>query len=307
LIVALPRIEAESLLIQIAEQVERFHADIGAFDAALQEAPEVFNPVSVNIPLHVLTGMVNDLMRVFPRQSVVAAMMVGVEHGPLLDMLPNGLLHFFRKRPFDDAGTDFPIPFQHSHDDGFADFPELLLRFEGFPLLEVHVSRKAPDIGFIRFDRAGEFLVEAPTVQRQANPVHHEPASFLCDTQAASDFIRRHAVLGVDDHPDCTEPLAERDGTILKDSPDLDAELLPAALAVPQAARGHKGHLPAFAAWTGGPVRPAQLGHELDTDLLLSEVSDRFGEGLGKGLFSHGVLRSCYIHSTKEAMLSQVC
>ncbi len=39
---------AEHLLVQIAEQMERFHADISAFQLALEQAPKVFESVGVN-------------------------------------------------------------------------------------------------------------------------------------------------------------------------------------------------------------------------------------------------------------------
>src|SRR5208337_888968 len=47
-------VEAEYLLVQVPEQMEGFHAHIGALDSALKETPEVFEPVSVNLPVNVL-------------------------------------------------------------------------------------------------------------------------------------------------------------------------------------------------------------------------------------------------------------
>src|SRR5205823_1726028 len=48
-IVAGALIEAAHLLIHIAEQVERVHADVGAFDRPLQQAPEVFQAVGMDL------------------------------------------------------------------------------------------------------------------------------------------------------------------------------------------------------------------------------------------------------------------
>jgi len=45
------KIIAEHLLIQIPKQMERLHADIGAFQLALKQTPEVFESVSVNLPV----------------------------------------------------------------------------------------------------------------------------------------------------------------------------------------------------------------------------------------------------------------
>ena len=55
-------IEAESLLVEIPEQVKWFDTNVGAFDAALQETPVVLHPISVHCALCVTNGMVNDLV-----------------------------------------------------------------------------------------------------------------------------------------------------------------------------------------------------------------------------------------------------
>src|SRR5439155_21053144 len=52
-IVGLPAIEAERLLIKVAEEVERLDADVGAPDRALEQAPEVLQPVHVHVVTHV--------------------------------------------------------------------------------------------------------------------------------------------------------------------------------------------------------------------------------------------------------------
>src|SRR5712691_8542074 len=44
-----PRVVTEHLLINVAEQVKRFDANVGSLQAKLQEAPEVFHPVSMNL------------------------------------------------------------------------------------------------------------------------------------------------------------------------------------------------------------------------------------------------------------------
>ena len=51
--------------------MERFNGNVGSFESALYEAPEVFQPVRVNLPVNVLFGMVNDSMSVFLIQSPI--------------------------------------------------------------------------------------------------------------------------------------------------------------------------------------------------------------------------------------------
>src|SRR5271165_115131 len=68
---ALAVVEAERLLVKIPKQVERLDADVSTVYAPLEQAPEVFQPVSVYAAIDIFLGMVNDLMRVFLRQSIV--------------------------------------------------------------------------------------------------------------------------------------------------------------------------------------------------------------------------------------------
>src|SRR5437016_4984279 len=64
-------VEAKSLFVQISEQVEWFHADVGSVQTALEQAPEVLHRVRMNVAANVLDGMVNHLMGVIGFQSVV--------------------------------------------------------------------------------------------------------------------------------------------------------------------------------------------------------------------------------------------
>ena len=55
-------VEAERLLVQAAEQVERLNRNIGPVDRPLQQTSEVFKPVSMYLPVYILDGMIYDLM-----------------------------------------------------------------------------------------------------------------------------------------------------------------------------------------------------------------------------------------------------
>lgn len=41
---------AKYLLIEVTEKMERFNADIGSLESPLYEAPEILQPVRVNLP-----------------------------------------------------------------------------------------------------------------------------------------------------------------------------------------------------------------------------------------------------------------
>src|SRR5712692_3308662 len=83
----MPSVIAESLFVKVAEQMERFDADVGSMNTTLQERPEVFHGVSVNGPVHVGDRVVNNLVRVLASQSVIGTEIVAVEGGSGLYML----------------------------------------------------------------------------------------------------------------------------------------------------------------------------------------------------------------------------
>lgn len=84
-VVHLAVVEAEDLLVEVAEKVERLDADIGALEAALQEAPEVLDAVGVGVPPDVLGRVVDDAVDVLLLEAVVGRECVGVDAGARLD------------------------------------------------------------------------------------------------------------------------------------------------------------------------------------------------------------------------------
>ena len=69
--------------------MERFNANVGAADAALQERPEVLKAVRMDATVNVLHCMVYDLMRVFSSESFIRKQSVSVESRARLDVLFN--------------------------------------------------------------------------------------------------------------------------------------------------------------------------------------------------------------------------
>jgi hypothetical protein len=47
-------VEPESLLVYVAKQVERLYRNVGAAKSTLEKRPEVFESLSVNLPVNVL-------------------------------------------------------------------------------------------------------------------------------------------------------------------------------------------------------------------------------------------------------------
>jgi len=52
----LAEVVAEYPFVEVAEEIERFDSNIGAFQAMLEKRPEAFHAVRVNLPMDVLLG-----------------------------------------------------------------------------------------------------------------------------------------------------------------------------------------------------------------------------------------------------------
>jgi hypothetical protein len=56
------RLLPEYLLIKVPEKMKRFDTNVSAVESALQERPEIFHRVGIDIPIRILNGMVDDGM-----------------------------------------------------------------------------------------------------------------------------------------------------------------------------------------------------------------------------------------------------
>src|ERR1017187_6510939 len=119
-------VESERLLVAVSEQVKRFHADIRATDSALEQRPEVFQPVGMHVVPDVAYSMVDLLMGELLIKAVVGAERIRIDCGAGFLVLkhyraqigPSGCgygLHF-----------DSPLAFKQSHDNGLAPTPALM-------------------------------------------------------------------------------------------------------------------------------------------------------------------------------------
>lgn len=149
-IVVFALIEPERLLIEIPAKVEGLNRDVGTFDGALQEGPEVFDAIRMGFAAHIFDGMVYDIVLVFPGQSSIGGPCVSVERGSGFDGIANLRLQRGAAHVFDNLSRDFANPFrafppQDTHNSRFP-------RAAGadvFLLLSVHVLSEATDEGFI--------------------------------------------------------------------------------------------------------------------------------------------------------------
>src|ERR1035437_2423995 len=111
---------AESLLVQITEKMERLDANVSAINAALQQAPEVFKAVGVDAPVHVLHGMIDNLVRVFTLKSFIGEQGISVESRASFDVLSDFRLQFFFLAAGNHSSADLSATFENTHDSGFV-------------------------------------------------------------------------------------------------------------------------------------------------------------------------------------------
>src|SRR2546428_3186926 len=87
-----PEVVAKHLFIQIPEQMKRFDAHVGALNAALENAPEIFEAVGMNAALHISASMVNDAVLVMMLQALIGHERIGINGASGLDILLDLLL-----------------------------------------------------------------------------------------------------------------------------------------------------------------------------------------------------------------------
>src|SRR6266404_1463593 len=273
----------ENLFVQIAEQMERFNVDVCSLESALEEAPEVFESVGVNLPINVTFCMVNRLVQEVWPQSLIGHERIGVDGAFCFNVSANTRLQVMLPAGRDDVGANLAATLQNPHDSGLA-FNASVGDFLA-ALVGVHESRCAADESLVHFD-----FFTAPAdpygvllMQGEPNAVHHKPRGLLSDSQSAGHFIGTDSVLSVHDEPNGNHPLVHAERRVLEDRTNLDRELFLAALAEPITARRDKRVFRSFATWARYlAVRPAQLYSIVKHALRVREESDCFLQRLGK-------------------------
>ena len=92
-----------------------------------------------------------------------------------------------------------------------------------------------------------------------------------------------HAIFAVAEHPKGAHPLIQSDWRVFKDRSHLEAELLFAALAKPDAAGADERVILRAAAWArNNAVRPAKIERILKAAVRIAEVNNRFLKCLGR-------------------------
>jgi len=297
-------VKPEHLFVQIPEQVELFHAYVGSFEAALEQAPEVFESIGVNLTVNVPFRMVNDLvLESFFPQSLIGHERIGVDRASCFDVSANLSLQSMLFAIANDRAANLSATFQNADDSYFVFCASL--SNPALALVGVHESRRAANESFVYFDLApasAEFQNRA-ILHCKTNAVKHEPCGLLSDAKSAANFIGTNSVFAVSHHPHSDEPLIEWERGILKDGSNLDRELFASvlALAFPHAPSRDKANVFASASGALDAIGPAPRNHEREAVIGIGKMQDGLLEC--SGLF-HGVPHSQ--NYGRNALLSQV-
>jgi hypothetical protein len=175
------------------------------------------------------------------------------------------------------------VPLQQSHDSGLARDRGALVR--GLAGTLVHEASKPTDERLVNLNIALD-LRKGLGLHRQPDAVEHEPRGLLGDPKGAVQLVATDPVLGIDQQPNGGQPLVQADRGILEDRAQLDAELLLAALALPNATGLEEGVLLGPTNGAGHSIGPAQASQEVQGHVGIGEVLNgtyevgRNGDGL---------------------------
>lgn len=271
--------------------MKRFDGHVSTLQGALQERPEVLRAVGVNLPVNVRLRVIDDVVGVVGRESLIREVGVGVDGRSGFDVLPDVWLHLSLLKAVQPLQPDaalalLRVPLQQPHDGDLTDHRAALSQIEPLPFARVHVAGFAADEGFVDFDGAAE-LVEGLRLNRHPEPVQHEPCGFLGNAQVAGDFVAADAVLAVHEQPHRGQPLGERNRAILENAADLDGELFPAVFALPDPAGLHERAINRFAVRAADAIRPAEGRDELSRHVHVREIGDRAEQGVWGVFWNH--------------------
>src|SRR5262249_18549432 len=122
------------------------------------------------------------------------------------------------------AGANLTAPLQDAEHSSFAACVTAFLLHAGLAIL-VHVPRLAANPCFINFDFTTEIAAGQIILHRKSCSVKHKPSRLLGHADGAVKFPGANAVSVASNHPCRRKPLVKPKWGVLKNSPELHAEL----------------------------------------------------------------------------------
>lgn len=276
-------VESERLLIEVSEQVKGFHANVGATNCALQERPEVFHAVGMDIRFGVAHEVIDLLMRKMRVEFVIRSERIRIDRAAGFNVFMDFGKQGFTLGVGNRSRNDAAFAFQQSHDNGLAN--KTSTARTAATLFVIHLTDDAADVGFVNFNFARK-LAKRPVLECQADSMQHKPRGFLCDTESAGKLTRTNAVLGVANHPEGGQPLVQTKGAFLENGADLHRRLFLTRAATVEPSFSHEHRVRRLAAGASHlAIGPANRGHEFKRPVVVSEVFNCLCECLRKFRF----------------------
>src|ERR1700694_1551463 len=130
--------------------MEWLNGNVGSTESPLQETPEVFDAVGVDLSANVGLNMIDNLMHEPRLESIVSGGIVGIEFGFLVYMGQDFSLQGLALHVGNNLGTNFAgITVKKTHDDGFPKCSTALVVTHF--LVGVHVLNSTANKSFVSF------------------------------------------------------------------------------------------------------------------------------------------------------------
>src|SRR5579864_3166159 len=264
--------------------MKRLDTNIGTLKRPLQQRPEVFNAVRVNLSANVFLRMVHHFMHEVVEQFVVADCAIGVDRRAVLYVLEKHVLQRFALYIWHDTGADLA---KLAVVDALHDCLVRLHsnRLELLPPITVHVGNFATNERLVSLDLASLTANgTAPKLllrQGLTNPLQHEPCRLLGNAKRPRQFMRRDSIAAIRQHPDRSHPLVKAKRGIFHDRFDFDGELLLAVVAEPNPASLNERELLSTAPRARNfAIRPPQFAGIAETILRIGKIGYGFLQSL---------------------------
>src|SRR5437588_672255 len=100
--------------------MKRLDSNVSAVQVALEQAPEILKPVSVDAPVDVPLSVIHNIMHIPPIQFVVSGVTIGINGRPMLDLFENLSLQTGTAHIGNYFSSNLTrIAVKHSHHDSF--------------------------------------------------------------------------------------------------------------------------------------------------------------------------------------------
>src|SRR6266516_3332283 len=281
-------IESESLLVKVAEKMKWLYRNISSTEGSLEQTPKVFNSVGVNDSVNVPLGMIDHFVGVILIKLSIRAKRIAVNSRASLDVFGHLAVERLALGVWHNHSPNLAMTRQQAHNrnlaGGLVSSSKRSCKFSHTPsqCRTVHVPRLAADESFVNFDLAAK-LGEGSGLHSLAYSVKQEPCALLSNAEGAVNLVGTNAVLRVHYQHDSRQPLIQTDRAIFHDGAKLDAEVLFAALAYPDAT-GFNKRVPVVttARASDNAIRPTDRNHATERGIRVGKVDDCSLESLWK-------------------------